>query len=289
MNIYIYAVFLRNLHLLQVQHRGQLWQLREACAADKLRHRRTRQGRNRETGRYSGESFWFEQCVLFSVQQKNAVWRFVLAFVFCWYKFSAAIKLVQWGPQKLSQADQCIPELGCLSIFKSLVLSEGRGCHPHGRRVNLETLVEGGKSCCEKLIYKGRLYFTIIITLRDHHHCILVWSPLLSPCVIIIIITNDYWSSSLFSPCVITIITTLCDHVPRLPGEVISNTESWISFESDHNSVAAFSNFEAGKKMLISFVQKISFLWLLIVHLGGSSRKAINWGGMGESLTRDWM
>ena len=58
---------------------------------------------------------------------------------------------------------------------------------------------------------------------------------------------------------IITIIT-LCDHVPRLPGEVISNTESWISFETDHNSVAAFSNFEAGKKMLVSFLQKISFL-----------------------------
>ena len=94
----------------------------------------------------------------------------------------------------LSQADQYSPEPSRLSIFKSLVLSEGWGCYPHGRRVNLETLVEGGKSCCENsMIVKWSLsvyklspcVIIIIVTLCDlHHYFHLVWSSSLSPCVI---------------------------------------------------------------------------------------------------------
>ena len=61
----------------------------------------------------------------------------------------------------------------------------------------------------------------------------------------------------------IIIIITFCDHVPRLPGEVISNTESWISFETDHYSVAAFSNLEAGKKRCWFYFAKDFFLVII--------------------------
>ena len=41
--------------------------------------------------------------------------------------------------------------------------------------------------------------------------------------------------------------TTLCDHIPRLSGKVVTNTKCWVPLEPNHSSMATFSNLKAGK------------------------------------------
>ena len=41
--------------------------------------------------------------------------------------------------------------------------------------------------------------------------------------------------------------TTLCDHIPRLSGKVVTYTKCWVPLEPNHSSMATFSNLKAGK------------------------------------------
>ena len=85
---------------------------------------------------------------------------------------------------------------------------------------------------------------------------------------------------------------TLCDHVSGLSGKVVTNSQCWVALEPNHSSVATFSNLKAGKKHKYVYVHNCVSQEVLVynvTYLGGNSRKAINCGGVGESLTRDWM